>query len=82
MHKQYWMILRERLPVWTWTIRLHIRNCCLVARSIYFQTFIEASSILAQIEETVAVEMFGPYKTLGSICTFPEKIMISGGYQG
>jgi len=39
------MILRERLPVWSWTIRLHIRNCCLVARLIYFQMFIEASSI-------------------------------------
>jgi len=32
---------------------------------IYFQTFMEASSALAQDEETVVTEMFEPHKTLG-----------------
>ena len=70
----YWTILRERLPVWTWTWIV----ACLVARSIYFQTFIEASSVLAQVEETVVGEMFGPSKTLGGcVGAFPEKIKLT-----
>jgi len=45
---------------------------------IYFQTFIEVNSVLAQVEETVVGEMFGPYKTLEScVGTFPVKLKLT-----